>query len=492
MEANILIPVLTLVGLFLVLLFVSRLTSRENSNEMFFKGRNKSPWPLVAFGMIGASLSGVSFVSVPGFVGSTQMTYLQMCIGFFFGYIVVAYVLLPLYYRKNLTSIYSYLQERFGRTSRKTAASVFIVSKISGAAVRFYLTCMVLQQLIFHPLGIPFPVSVILILLLVWLYTRKAGIHTLVYTDTLQTLCLIGAIVTVIILLGKQMYPSFSVMAEDISLNPLSRIFVWDDWNSRQLFWKQFLSGVFIVIVMTGLDQDMMQKNLTCANLKKAQKNMCCYGISFIPVNFLLLILGVLLYSYASKHNIPVPEAGDALFPSLVQQGCFGYGVMALFVLGVSSAAFSSIDSALTALTTTVCIDILDIQKESDATRSVLIRKRVHLFIVGIFVMLTILFQKIGNGSVIDVIYTLASYTYGPLLGIFAFGIFTKYQLRERYTPFISVFSPIACYFLSVAVSRFTHYNFGYELLMLNGIITFCLLYLSRKKDSIAYRQPCP
>ena len=482
MEASILISLSTIAALFAALLIVSRLTGRENSNEMFFRGGNKSPWPLVAFGMIGASLSGVSFVSVPGYVGQTQMTYLQMCIGFFFGYLVVAFVLLPIYYRKRLTSIYSYLQERFGKTSRRTGATIFIISKISGASIRFYLTCTVLQQFIFAPLGIPFPISVILILSLVWLYTRQAGIHTLVYTDTLQTLCLVGTIIAVILIIGRQMYPTLPAMVADVSANSLSRIFVWDDWNSRQYFWKQFLSGIFVVIVMTGLDQDMMQKNLTCSSIRNSQKNMCCYGFSFIPVNLLLLTLGVLLYTYSSRHAIAIPAAGDALFPSLVREGCFGYGVTILFILGISSAAFSSIDSALTALTTTVCVDLLDIQRKTTARQSVILRKRVHLLIAGIFILLTILFQKIGNNSVIDVIYIMASYTYGPLLGLFSFGILTKYQTNGRYVPLIAIASPATCLLLAVIIPRYTHYSFGYELLMLNGLITFGLLFLTRKR----------
>lgn len=470
------ISLCTLLALFLFLLAIARLTGKESGNDAFFSGSRKSPWPLVAFGMIGASISGVSVISVPGYVGVTQMTYLQMCIGFFFGYIIVAFVLLPIYYRYHLTSIYSFLQMRFGRTSHATGAYFFLFSKIGGAAVRFYLVTVVLHRLVFSPLGISWPLAVLLILLMVWAYTRKAGIRTLVYTDTLQTFLLISTVVATTFIIGRQMYPSLSSMMSDILSSPLGRIWVWDDWSSRQNFWKQFLSGIFIVIVMTGLDQDMMQKNLTCSTLRKAQKDMCSYGICFIPVNFLLLSLGVLLYSFASSQGISLPSAGDALFPQLVQEGYFGPWVTILFVLAISSAAFSSIDSALTSLTTTFCIDILEVNKKP-AIRAVSLRKRVHLGMALLFFILTILFQLIGNKSVIDVIYIMASYTYGPLLGLFSFGLFTRRLLRERFVPVVAVLSPL----LSYGISLFTRYYWGiepgYELLLLNGLICFFMLW---------------
>ena len=486
MISSTLIALGTLAAYLIILLLTARLTGKEKSNEAFFRGNKKSRWYLVAFGMIGASVSGVSFISVPGYVGHTQMTYLQMCIGFFFGYLIVAYVLLPIYYKKNLTSIYSYLQDRFGSTSRKTGAIFFIISKISGAAIRFYLVCIVLQQFLFGQLGIPYPATVVIILSMVWLYTRKAGIRTLVYTDSLQTLCFICVIIAVLIIIGRQMYPSLTDMTEAIASSSFGRVFIWDDWNDKQYFWKQFLSGIFIVVVMTGLDQDMMQKNLTCPDLQKAQKDMCTYGFFFIPVNLLLLAIGALLYIYARQNSITIPESGDQLFPLLVQNGCFGPLVTVLFILGISAAAFSSIDSALTALTTTFCIDILNIDKETSETHAVKKRKLVHLCIVVFFIILTIMFKWIGNNSVIDVIYIMASYTYGPLLGLFSFGIFTRYQIQERYTPFIAIAAPLICYAFSYLVPYYTHYQFGYELLMLNGALTFFMLYLSRRPASQA------
>lgn len=524
---NLLIPAATIFGYFLILLILSRLTTRNANNDTFFRADRRSPWPLVAFGMIGASVSGVSFVSVPGYVGMTQMTYLQMCLGFFFGYLIVAYVLLPIYYRNNLTTIYSFLEMRLGPTSHKTGALFFILSKATGAAVRFYLACLVLQQFLFGPLGVPYVATVLIVLLLVWLYTRRGGIRTLVYTDCFQTLCFLVALVAVIILVANQLYPSFGTMVSSLASDPMSRIFVFDDWGSRQNFWKQFLSGIFIVVVMTGLDQDMMQKNLTCRNLRSAQKDMCLYGVSFVPVNLLLLLLGVMLYHVAASpefHSFWATHVGgafpadslkgDSLFPTLVQSGVFGTGVMILFVLGITAAAFSSVDSALTALTTSICIDILGIEKgttgahnaDSDNGQNPPIatpaptspdmpasslrpfspektRKLVHLGVVIFFVVFVVAFRYINSTSAIDAIYTLASYTYGPLLGLFAFAIICRGRiLKDRYTPFIAILFPLLCYALSVIAPRLWGYTFGYELLMLNGLLTFSGLFLLSKR----------
>lgn len=494
---SLLISAITIFGYFLVLLLLSRLSAgRSANNDTFFRAGRRSPWPLVAFGMIGASVSGVSFVSVPGYVGMTQMTYLQMCLGFFFGYLFVAYVLLPIYYRNNLTTIYSFLELRLGPTSHRTGALFFILSKATGAAVRFYLACLVLQQFLFEPLGIPYIITVLIVLLLVWLYTRRAGIRTLVYTDCFQTLCFLVALVAVIIIVAGRLYPSAGAMVSSLGDDPMSRIFVFDDWGSRQNFWKQFLSGIFIVIVMTGLDQDMMQKNLTCRNLRSAQKDMCLYGMSFVPVNLLLLLLGVMLYHVAASpefHSFWAANVGgafpadslkgDSLFPTLVQSGVFGTGVMVLFILGITAAAFSSVDSALTALTTSVCIDILGIENKKSPERT---RKIVHLGVVAVFVVFVVAFRYINSTSAIDAIYTLASYTYGPLLGLFSFAIICRGRtLKDRYTPFVAVLSPIVCWALSIIAPRLWGYTFGYELLMLNGLLTFLGLWLLSSKTSL-------
>lgn len=475
---NEIITIVTILGYFLLLLLVSHLTARDSSNDSFFRAGRRSPWFLVAFGMIGTSVSGVSFVSVPGYVGVTQMTYLQMCIGFFFGYLVIAFLLLPMYYRRGLTSIYSYLEQRFGLASQKSGSVLFLLSKMTGACARFYLVCLILQQFVFERFGVPFIVTVLIILVLVWLYTRRAGIRTLVYTDSLQTLCMLTALVVVIVLVMGKMNLDWGALCQTISESEYSRIFVWDDWMSKQSFWKQFLSGVFVAIVMTGLDQDMMQKNLTCKNLREAQKDMCTYGVCFIPVNFLFLVLGVLLYTFAAGQGIDVPAKTDQLFPMLVQEGWFGYGVTVLFVLGIAAAAFSSVDSALTALTTSFCIDILDIEKKQlDEVRATRIRRRVHIAVVFVFVIFTLIFKALNSTSVIDAIYIMASYTYGPLLGLFAFGLFTHKMPRDRFIPVVCVLSPVICYALSVIVPQYTGYQFGYELLMLNGLLTFAALW---------------
>ena len=475
---NEIITIVTILGYFLLLLLVSHLTARDSSNDSFFRAGRRSPWFLVAFGMIGTSVSGVSFVSVPGYVGVTQMTYLQMCIGFFFGYLVIAFLLLPMYYRRGLTSIYSYLEQRFGLASQKSGSVLFLLSKMTGACARFYLVCLILQQFVFERFGVPFIVTVLIILVLVWLYTRRAGIRTLVYTDSLQTLCMLTALVVVIVLVMGKMNLDWGALCQTVSESEYSRIFVWDDWMSKQSFWKQFLSGVFVAIVMTGLDQDMMQKNLTCKNLREAQKDMCTYGVCFIPVNFLFLVLGVLLYTFAAGQGIDVPAKTDQLFPMLVQEGWFGYGVTVLFVLGIAAAAFSSVDSALTALTTSFCIDILDIEKKQlDEGRATRIRRRVHIAVVFVFVIFTLIFKALNSTSVIDAIYIMASYTYGPLLGLFAFGLFTRKIPRDRFIPVVCVLSPVICYALSVIVPQYTGYQFGYELLMLNGLLTFAALW---------------
>ena len=475
---NEIITIVTILGYFLLLLLVSHLTARDSSNDSFFRAGRRSPWFLVAFGMIGTSVSGVSFVSVPGYVGVTQMTYLQMCIGFFFGYLVIAFLLLPMYYRRGLTSIYSYLEQRFGLASQKSGSVLFLLSKMTGACARFYLVCLILQQFVFERFGVPFIVTVLIILVLVWLYTRRAGIRTLVYTDSLQTLCMLTALVVVIVLVMGKMNLDWGALCQTVSESEYSRIFVWDDWMSKQSFWKQFLSGVFVAIVMTGLDQDMMQKNLTCKNLREAQKDVCTYGVFFIPVNFLFLVLGVLLYTFAAGQGIDVPAKTDQLFPILVQEGWFGYGVTVLFVLGIAAAAFSSVDSALTALTTSFCIDILDIEKKQlDEVRATRIRRRVHIAVVFVFVIFTLIFKALNSTSVIDAIYIMASYTYGPLLGLFAFGLFTHKMPRDRFIPVVCVLSPVICYALSVIVPQYTGYQFGYELLMLNGLLTFAALW---------------
>lgn len=461
------IILLTVLAYFAVLLGISRLTSRKANNDTFYRARRRAPWYMVAFGMIGASISGVTFISVPGMVLTSQMTYLQMCLGFIVGYAVIAFVLLPLYYRLQLTSIYTYLGVRLGSRSYQTGAWFFLLSKMVGASVRFYVVCIILQQFVFDPSGIPFIVNVMGMVLLIWLYTRRGGIGTLVFTDTFQTLCLFTALVLIILEAIGQLNLSVSEAVRVIADSPMSRIFVFDDWVSPHNFWKQFLSGAFIAIVMTGLDQDMMQKNLTCKSLKDAQKDMCTYSFAFVPANLLFLSLGILLALLSGDTS---GLKGDQLLPDFVQASVLP---QLLLTVGIVAASFSSADSALTSLTTCFCIDI---RHQPDNEQ---LRKRMHLVMCFIFILFILLFRAINSTSLIDAVYILASYTYGPLLGLFTFGLLTRRQPCDRLVPYICIASPILCYALDTTTQQLWNYHFGYELLMLNGLLTFLGLFAS-------------
>ena len=454
----------TILIYFAVLLFISRLTQRRATNETFFRANRRSPWYMVAFGMVGASISGVTFVSVPGMVLTSQMTYLQVCLGFIVGYLAVAFVLLPVYYKLNLTSIYAYLGQRLGRQSYKTGAWFFLLSKMIGSAVKFYVVCIILQQFVLEAFGVPFAVTVSVMVLLIWLYTRKGGVRTLVFTDTFQTICLFSALLLIIYMVMRQMDYSLMDAMRAVAHDERSRIFVMDDWQSPHNFWKQFISGAFIVVVMTGLDQDMMQKNLTCKTLRDAQKDMCTYGLAFVPVNLLFLSLGVLLVMLCQQQGIVPPTKGDELLPMFVDNESL---LSPLFALGIIAASFSSADSALTALTTTYCVDI------RECTDDERLRRRVHIVMSVIFALIIIAVGVVGSSSVIDTIYVLCGYTYGPLLGLFAFGLFTKYSVRDKYVPFVAIASPVVCFLIDRIITSATGYHFGYELLMLNGVLTF-------------------
>lgn len=471
--------ILTILSYFAVLLLVSRLTAKQSTNDTFYRGNRQSPWYLVAFGMIGASISGVTFVSVPGMVNTIGMTYLQTCLGFVLGYVAVAFVLLPIYYRLNLTTIYSYLQQRLGTRSYKTGAWFFLLSKMSGAAVKFYVVCMILQRFVLDALGIPFVITVLVLVALIWLYTRRGGIKTLVWTDTFQTFCMFMALIFIIINVMSMLNLSVNEVVTAIVQDERSRAFVFDDWVSKQNFWKLFISGIFIVVVMTGLDQDMMQKNLTCKTLREAQKDMCTYGLAFVPANLLFLCLGVLLSMLAQQEGIALPSSGDELLPMFAATGKMGNMVVVLFTIGIVAASFSSADSALTALTTTYCVDIKE--KADDET----LRHRVHAGMSVVFIIFILLFRTFNSTNLIDAIYILVSYTYGPLLGLFAFGLFTKYQVTDRWVPYFAILSPILCYALNALAQQLWGYHFGYELLMLNGAFTFAGLYVTRKKEPL-------
>lgn len=456
-----------------ILLLIAWITGRKSSsNDAFFLGNRKSPWYIVSIGMIGTSLSGVTFVSVPGMVRSIDMTYMQTVLGFFFGYILIAKVLLPLYYKLELTSIYSYLGDRIGRRSYKTGASFFLLSKIVGAAARLYLVVLILQHYVFSTWNIPFWVTVVLSIFLVWLYTYRSGIKTIIWTDTLQALCLVAMLVVIIWKVKDSMELDMGGMIQTLTDSPHFRIFEFDDWHSTQHFVKQFFSGIFITIVMTGLDQDMMQKNLSCKSLKDAQKNMYTYGFAFTPVNFLFLSLGVLLLSLAAQKNIALPALNDDILPMFCTSGILGHSILIFFTIGIIAAAFSSADSALTALTTSFCVDILGVEKE-EAHKAKRTRLMTHFLISILFAIIILIFKAVNSRSVIDAIYIIASYTYGPLLGLFVFGLFTKKHPRDKYVPYICILSPLICFATDYLVKQYTGYAFGYEMLMVNGAITF-------------------
>ncbi|MDR0680251.1 MAG: sodium:solute symporter [Dysgonamonadaceae bacterium] len=453
--------------LFLISHFIGK---RHSGNAAFFLGNRKSPWYIVAFGMIGSSLSGVTFVSVPGMVRSFNMTYMQMVLGFVLGYVVIAFILLPLYYKMNVTSIYTYLDHRIGRKAYKTGAVFFLLSRTIGAAARLYVAVLILQTYIFDAWNIPFAVTSAGFLLMIWLYTHKSGVRAIVWTDLLQTFFLITALIIIIWQVAKGLHLDFHGIITSVQESSHSKIFVFDDWRSRQNFFKQFVSGCFVTIAMTGIDQEMMQKNLSCKNLREAQKNVCTYSLFFIPVNFLFLCLGVLLLNYASIHSIALPALGDDILPMLVSGGTFGIAVILFFTIGVIAVTFASADSALTGLTTSICVDILNITqyKEQKAKK---IRLSVHLGISLAFISIMLLFKAINNTSVIDAIYTIASYTYGPLLGLFAFGILFKRNTNDRWVPFICVFSPVLCFLINILLQKTVQYQFGYELLIINALM---------------------
>lgn len=469
---------------FLVLIVIGRFTSRNADNESFFVGNRQSPWYVVAFGMLGASLSGVTFISVPGYVGNTQFSYLQLVLGYLLGYFVVANVLLPLYYRLNLTSIYSYLDSRFGFYSYKTGAMFFLISRIIGASFRLFLVATVLQITVFDAWGVPFIVTVLVTILLIWLYTNKGGIKTIIWTDTLQTAVMLLAVIFTIYFVAKQMDLTFVSMLQTVRDSELSRTWFFDDWNDKRHFLKQFFSGAFITIVMTGLDQDMMQKNLSCRNLKEAKKNMYWYGFAFLPVNLLFLSLGVLLFIFAQQNGIAIPEQTDELFPIIATQGYLPKVVSILFILGIVAAAYSSADSALTALTTSFTVDILNIKGKSEQQVK-RIRSQVHIAISLILVVVIMVFKAVNDQNVISAIFTVAGYTYGPLLGLYAFGLFTPYSIKDKWVPVVAVISPIFCFFLAkYSPIIFNGFEFGFELLIVNGAFTFLGLLLLVKKGA--------
>ena len=485
MSSSIILTVIFLY--FLGLFIISNLTTGNDDNQTFFSANKESPWYLVAFGMVGASLSGITFISVPGDIGSTQFTYFQVVLGYLFGYLVVALLLLPIYYKLNLTSIYEYLKVRFGKVSHKTGAFFFFLSRITGASFRLYLVAIVLQQFVFNELNIPFEITVILSVLLIWIYTFRGGIKTIVWTDTLQTSFMIVSVILSIYLINQSLEWTFIDFINSDELKTYSNFLVTDSFLEKNYFLKSFIGGMFITICMTGLDQDMMQKNLTCKSLKEAQKNMIVFSIVLVVVTFIFLLLGALLFIYSEKFGIMIPKLNgsantDLLFPEIALNSNLGSLIGITFLLGLIAAAYSSADSALTSLTTSYCVDIIDI-KDKTKEYQTKIRKRAHLVMSSILVLVIIIFDNYLNRSVIDGLLVLAGYTYGPLLGLFSFGIFTNYKVNDQYVWIVTIFSVILVSFLAnLDPSYLGGYKIGYELLPINGLITFLGLILIRRK----------
>lgn len=470
-----------LVGYFCLLLSISYFTSRGANNQTFFTGNRQSPWYLVAFGMIGASLSGVTFISVPGEVGASQFSYFQLILGHLVGYAVIALVLMPLYYRLNLISIYTFLEQRFGFWSYKTGSMFFLISKIIGASFRLFLAAGVLQIAVFNAWEVPFWVTVTITILLIWLYTYKGGIKTIVWTDTLQTTFMVAAVVISIYLIKDNLNLSFGGMVDSIETSGYSKIFFWD-WQTGKNFFKQFLAGAFIAIVMTGLDQDMMQKNLTCRSLKDAQKNMFSFSVVLVFVNFLFLSLGALLFIYAKEKGLAIPDRTDDLYPMLALNN-FPLIVGILFILGVIAAAYSSADSALTGLTTSFCVDIINLGDKADDIQSST-RMKVHIAFSLVLLVVILVFNAFNDRSVITAVFLAAGYTYGPLLGLYSFGMFTKFQVRDNLVPIVCILSPILSYLINIySEEMLGGYRFGFEILLVNGALTFLgLLLISKGK----------
>ncbi len=475
---------------FALLLTISYFTSRNADSDTFFTGNRQSPWYLVAFGMIGASLSGVTFISVPGEVGNSQFSYFQMVLGFVPGYAFIALVLMPLYYRLKLVSIYGYLEQRFGFFSYKTGAFFFLLSRLIGSSFRLFLVAGVLQIAFFNRFDLPFWFTVAVTILLIWLYTFRGGIKTIVWTDTLQTLFMLTAVVVSIHLIGQELELSIGGMVEVIRDSELSQVFFWD-WQSGKNFFKQFLAGAFIAIVMTGLDQDMMQKNLTIKTLADAQKNMKWFTVVLLVANILFLSLGALLFMYARAKNIDIPARTDDLFPTLAVNHFDAYAGI-IFLLGIIAAAYSSADSALTALTTSFCVDFLGMGQNQAVTRDEAknklddtTRRRVHVLFSGLLFVVILIFNAINDQSVITAVYRVAGYTYGPLLGLYAFGLYTKMQIKDNLVPWVCVISPVICYVIdSNSAQWFNGFQFGFFILIVNGLLTFLGLLLIQNRTA--------
>lgn len=481
---------LLIAAYFGVLILISYFTGKDDSNDVFFKGNKQSPWYVVAFGMIGASLSGVTFISVPGLIEGQQFAYTQGVLGFFVGYLVVLLVLLPLYYKLNVTSIYQYLEQRFGTTSYKTGAFFFLLSRVTGAAFRLFLVALAMQYIVFEALGVPFWLTVVISILLIWLYTNRGGIKTIVWTDTLQTLAMLTCVIVAIILIVNKLDWSITTIFSQEAFAAKSQVLFFDDVNSKIYFWKYFIGGIFITIAMTGLDQDMMQKNLTCKNPSDAKKNMFSMSVLLVFVNIIFLSLGALLFIYAEQFGVSIPVVDgktrtDLLFPEIAMNQGLGLGLQITFLIGLIAAAYSSADSALTSLTTSFSVDFLNIEKLPKTEQKPL-RKKVHIGVSLLLIIVVVIFNEL-EGSVVDNLFKFATFTYGPLLGLFAFGILSKRSIKDQFTWIIGLASIIITYIITELPGNFPdsfigQYAFHWEILPLNGLITCLGLYLISAK----------
>lgn len=479
---------------FAVLVFISIRTSKGADTNSFFNANKEVPWYLVAFGMIGTSLSGVTFISVPGAVGTKDFSYFQMVLGYTLGYLFIATVLMPIYYKLNLISIYTYLEKRFGFWSYKTGSAFFLLSRTLGSAVRLYIAAQVLQIVIYDPLGVPFWLSVLITIALIWIYTFKGGIKTIVITDTLQTTFLVSAVALTIYLITAEMGLDFSGMLDTVSSSSYSNIFFFEGgWSDPQNFFKQFFSGALIAIVMTGLDQDLMQKNLVCKNIGEAKKNMLWFTVVLVFVNLMFLGLGALMYIYAQKQGLDIPAKTDDLYPMMALQhfgsldfGLAGMLVAIMFLIGITAATYASSDSALTALTTAFCIDFLNVEGKPETERKRL-KNITHVGFSLLFFVVIMAFHALNSTDVISATFQIASYTYGPLLGLFAYGIYTKRGVKDKFVPYVCVAAPILTYILVQVIETQTTYRFGFENLLLNGILTIAgLLALKNSETNVS------
>ncbi|MCD6345955.1 MAG: sodium:solute symporter [Bacteroidales bacterium] len=481
-------PILVLIVVlvyFSILLVISKLTAGQADNDTFFIGKRKSPWYVVAFGMIGATLSGVTFISVPGWVESSQFAYMQMVFGYLAGYMVIITVLLPLYYRLNLTSIYSYLDQRFGFWAYKSGSAFFLLSRTMGASARLFIVASVLQLTVFDAWNFPFALTIIITIGLIFLYTYRGGIGTIIWTDTLQTFFMLLAVVLAVVLLSREMDLSFGGLVNEIRDSGYSRVWFFENFiGDKMHFVKYFLGGAFITITMTGLDQDMMQKNLSCRNIREAKKNMVWFSILLVPVNLVFLGLGALLLMYANRTGMQLPTSMDNLFPMIATQSGLSVMLALVFMIGLIAAAFSSADSALTSLTTSVTVDMLG-KEHAEGKEAKRIRYAVHAGLSLLLLAMILLFRLLNDRSVIDTLFTLAGFTYGPLLGLYSFGLMTKRQVVDRIVPYIAIASPILTYLFQLFAKRFLGgYVFSFEHLLVNGLLTFILLWVFSSRPS--------